>query len=133
MTTRRLRHIFPLKLFPPKSTKDKLQLARCAVFATKPTLSSLHLSPVSSAEEAPLMPTICGSRSHARWGARSATNSRYLCAGPITVTTTAQETKSPGGGGGLLTPSQRRGCSGFRRGVSNKTTRRFAALRDKPL
>ena len=29
-------------------------------------------------------------------------------------------TKSPGGGGGLSIPSRRRGCSGFRRGGSNK-------------
>ena len=70
--------------------------------------------------EAPLTPTICGSLSRARWGARSATNSRYLCAEPITGTTIASATRSPGGRDGPSIPSPRRGCSGFRPGVSNK-------------
>ena len=54
-------------------------------------------------------------------GPKSATSSRYRCAGLITVTSIASETKSPGGGDGLLIPSRRHGCSGFRRGTSNES------------
>jgi hypothetical protein len=55
-----------------------------------------------------------------RWAARSATNSLYLYAEPISETTTTPATKSPVGRGGLLIPSPRLGCSGLRRGVSNE-------------
>src|ERR1700676_2761134 len=50
--------------------------------------------------ESPKPRIICGP-SPARWGARSATNSRYLCAECITATTIASATKSPGGRDGL--------------------------------
>jgi antitoxin (DNA-binding transcriptional repressor) of toxin-antitoxin stability system len=66
------------------------------------------------------MPITSGSLSPERCAARSATNSLYLYAEPITETTTTLATKSPGGRGGLLIPSPRLGCSGLRRGVSNE-------------
>src|SRR5467141_1108141 len=48
-------------------------------------------------------------------------SSRYPCAEAITATTIASETKSLGGRDGLSIPSRRRGCSGFRPGVSNES------------
>ena len=119
MKTRRLRRLLKPKLLPPKSTKANSPLARCAAIATKLTSSSLHPSRVWSAGEVPRTPTICGSLSPGRWGARSATSSRYLCAEPTTATTIAPETKSRGGRGGLLIPLRRRGCFGFRPGASS--------------
>ena len=119
MITRRLRHLFKSTQLPQKSKKVNSPSASPAAIAIKATSNSWHRSPVWFAEEAPLTPTICGSLNPARWGARSATSSRYLYAELITVTSIASETKSPGGGDGLSIPSRRHGCSGFRRGVSN--------------
>jgi hypothetical protein len=116
-SSRRLRHTTKL---PGRSTKVYLRLASPVAFATNPTLGSLLHSPVWSVEEAPPTPTICGSPNPAQWGARSATSSPYPCAESITETSIASETKSPGGRDGPLIPSRRRGCSGFRRAVSNE-------------
>jgi hypothetical protein len=126
MTVRRFRHIFKPTLLPLKSRKASSRSASRVGITTKPTSSSLHHSPVWFAGEVPPTPTIFDSPSRARWGARSATNSRYLCAEPITATSIASETKSPGGGDGLLIPSPRRGCSGFQPGVSNEAARIYS-------
>ena len=121
MTIRRLRHIFEPTLPPPKSIKACSRSLNHVGIATKSISSSLHRSRVWSAAEAPLTPTICASLSRGQWDSRSAMNSRYLCAEPITVTSIASETKSHGGRDGLLILSPRRGCSGSRRGVSNES------------
>jgi hypothetical protein len=61
------------------------------------------------------------------------TCSRCLFAESITATSIASETKSPGGRDGLLIPSRRRGCSGFRRAASNEGGRIYSpSLRPKP-
>jgi hypothetical protein len=46
-------------------------------------------------------------------------SSRYRYAEFIIATSTAMETKSPGGKDERSIPSQHRGCSGFRPGVSD--------------
>src|SRR5258707_579264 len=101
--------------------EDEVQLRAIAILKAKNRISSLwHRSPVWCAGEVRLMLIICGSPSNAQWGARSATNSQYRCAGRIIRTTIASATKSPGGRGGLSIPSLRRGRSGFRPGASNE-------------
>jgi hypothetical protein len=120
MTIRRLRHILKPPLLSPKSKKANSQSASRAGIVTKPISSLSHCSRVWFAGEAPLTPTIYGSLSPARWGAKSATNSLYLCAERITGTTIGSETKSPGGRDGLLIPSPCRGCSGSQRGEPPK-------------
>jgi hypothetical protein len=116
--SRRLQHTFTTTR-PGRSTKVYLRLASPVAFAARPTSGSSPHSPVWSVEEAPPTPTICGSPSPARWDSRSAMSSPYLCAESITATAIAPETKLPGGRDGLLTPSRHRGCSRFRRAVSN--------------
>jgi hypothetical protein len=116
----RLQHTFKTTPLQAKSTKACLRSASHVGSATKLILSSWRRSHVWSAAEAPPTPITSGSLSPERWAARSATNSLYLYAEPITETTTTPATKSPGGRGGLLIPSPRLGCSGSRRGVSNE-------------
>jgi len=117
---RRFKHTLKPAPLPPKSIRACLQSASCAGIETKRISSSWHRSRVWFAAEARLMPIIFGSPSNAQWGARSATSSRYRCAGRIIKTTIASATKSPGGRGGLLIPSPRRGCYGCRHGESNE-------------
>jgi hypothetical protein len=119
MTIRRLRHLFKPTLLPPKSRKANSRSASRVGIAIKRTSSSYHRSRVWFAGEAPLTPTICGSLSPARWGARSATSSRYLCAERITGTIIVSATRPPGGADNPLIPWGRHDSSGFRRGVLN--------------
>ena len=131
MAVRRLLRIFEPMLLPPKSRKASSRSASRVGIATNCTSNSLHRSRVWFAGEARLTPIICGSPSPARWDARSATSSPYLCAEPITVTSIASETKSPGGRDGLLIPSRRRGCSGFRRAASNENDTPVCRIRSR--
>ena len=87
---------------------------------TKSISSLWHRSPVSSAEEIPLMPIICGSPSPVRWDARSATNSRCLCAESITGKIIASAMSQPGGANSPLIPWRFRASSGFRHAASNE-------------
>ena len=87
--------------------------------ATRPISNSWHRSRVWSAGEAPLMPTICGSPSPARWGARSATSSPSRCVERITATTIASEMSRLWWEQAAIDPIATRGCSGSRPGASN--------------
>jgi hypothetical protein len=115
-----LRHIFKSKVPPPKSRKTSSRSTSRVGIAIKATSNSLHRNRVWFAAEAPLTRTILGSPNPARWGARSATNSRSRSAGPITGTIIASATRSPGGVDRPSIPSGLRGSSGFQRVVSNE-------------
>jgi hypothetical protein len=131
MTARRLRHIFEPTLLRQRSTKVCSRLARRVDSATKPTSSSLHRSRVWFVAEAPLTPTIFGSPSRAQWGARSAMSSRSLCAEPITGTTIASETKSPGGEAGYRSHRNVAVALDFDAAHRIKTARGFVATRHR--
>ena len=76
----RRRRVIKPTILPPKSRKANSSSASRVGIATKPTSSLWHRSRAWFAAEAPPTPTICGSRSRARWDARSATSSRVpLC------------------------------------------------------
>ena len=109
----RLQHTFKTTPLRPRSTKANSPSARCVGSATRPTSNSLRRSRVWSAGEAPQTPTIYGSPSPARWGARSATSLPYLCAELITGTTIASATSTPGGANRPSIRSKRHGSSGY--------------------
>jgi hypothetical protein len=69
MTSSRRQHTLTTTR-PGRSTKVYLRSASPVGFATRPTSSSWHRSPVWSVEEAPPTLTICGSLNRGRWDSR---------------------------------------------------------------
>jgi hypothetical protein len=136
ITVRRLRHIFKPTLKQPKSRKASLRSASRVGIAIKHTSSSWHRSRVWFTGEGLLTRTIYGSPSPAQWDARSAMNSPFHCAGPITGTIIVLATSRRGGAIWLSIPSGRHGSSGSRRDASNrshqKSTRKRRKVRIEP-
>jgi hypothetical protein len=97
----------------------RLRSASRAAIAIEHISNLSHCSRAWFAAGAPLTPTTCGSPSRGRWDARSATNSQFPCAEPITGTTIALATSKPGGGDRRSIPWGHHDSFGFRRGILN--------------
>jgi hypothetical protein len=131
MTIGQRRHIFEPTLLPQKSIKVCSRSARRVGIATKAISSSSQRSRVWFAGEALPTRTIYGSPSPAQWDARSAMNSPFHCAAPITGTIIALATSRPGGTIWLSMPSGRHDSSGSRRDASNRSHQKSTRKRRK--
>ena len=86
-----------IPLHDAQSTRARSQSANRGEFAAKSISVTLRANLASSADDHPLMPTMCDMRNDADWASRSAMSLRSHSAPHINSSCTTQQRKESGG------------------------------------